>query len=112
MSQIKFEEAMSKLGNIVSSLESEDLALEESLKKYEEGVKLSQLCIKKLEEARRKIQMLSKLESGKIEAEPFGQEESKEGSEEVELLKESQAPAKRNKGGKKPSGSKEQDTLF
>lgn len=112
MSQMKFEEAMGKLGDIVSSLEGEDLDLEESLKKYEEGVRLSQFCIKKLEEARRKIQMLSKLESGKIEAKPFGQEESEEASEEVEFLKESQAPSKRNKAGKKTPDAKERDALF
>ena len=51
MSEKKFEEAMKRLENIVESLERGDLSLEESLKIFEEGMKLLHFCSKKLEEA-------------------------------------------------------------
>lgn len=71
MKEIKFEEALKKLEKIVEELEDGDLGLDESLKKYEEGVQLSQFCAKKLNEAQKKVQVLSKKSSGALEAEPF-----------------------------------------
>lgn len=69
--EIKFEDALKRLEKIVSELESGDLSLDDSLKKYEEGVKLAQFCSKKLETARRKVEILVKTGSGKLEAKPF-----------------------------------------
>jgi len=69
--EMKFEDALKKLEKIVSDLESGDLLLDDSLKKYEEGVKLAQFCSKKLESARRKVEILVKTSSGKLEAKPF-----------------------------------------
>jgi len=69
--EIKFEEALKKLEKIVSDLESGELPLDDSLKKYEEGVKLAQFCSKKLESARRKVEVLVKTGGGKLEAKPF-----------------------------------------
>ena len=63
MSDIKapsFEEALQQLEQIVQKLEKGELPLEESLKLYEEGIKLSRLCHGKLEEAEGKIEMLMK----------------------------------------------------
>lgn len=65
--EMKFEDALKKLEKIVSDLESGDLALDDSLKKYEEGVKLAQFCSKKLESARKKVEILVKSGSGKKE---------------------------------------------
>ena len=48
MAEIRFEEALKKLEAIVGKLESGDISLEESLSKYEEGVKLINFCQKKL----------------------------------------------------------------
>lgn len=56
---LKFEEALKKLESIVQQLENEDLELEKSLQIYEEGVKLSRWCSKKLEEVERKVEILS-----------------------------------------------------
>jgi exodeoxyribonuclease VII small subunit len=55
-----FEEALTSLEKIVERLEKGELALEESLKLYEEGIRLSRLCHGKLEEAEGKIETLLK----------------------------------------------------
>ena len=47
-----FENAFARLETIVEDLEKGDLALEEALKLFEEGVKISQFCNAKLDEAR------------------------------------------------------------
>ena len=63
MSDVKapsFEEALQQLEQIVQRLEKGELPLEESLKLYEEGIRLSRLCHGKLEEAEGKIEMLMK----------------------------------------------------
>ena len=57
-----FEEALERLDEIVTQLESGDCPLEESMKLYEEGVALSGLCNKKLEKARQKIVTLQQAE--------------------------------------------------
>ncbi len=57
-----FEEALERLEEIVTQLESGDCPLEESMKLYEEGVALSGLCNKKLEKARQKIVTLQQAE--------------------------------------------------
>ena len=57
--EIKFEKALSELEKIVEQLESGELALDEALKRYEEGVKLSRICTKKLTEAEKKIEVLT-----------------------------------------------------
>jgi len=54
MAEIKFEKAVERLEKIVDELESGSLDLDESLKAYEEGVKLIKLCSKKLNEAEKK----------------------------------------------------------
>jgi len=55
-----FEQALEALEALVERLEKGELTLEESLKLYEEGIRLSRLCHGKLEEAEGKIEMLLK----------------------------------------------------
>ena len=55
-----FEQALTQLEQIVQKLERGELPLEESLRLYEEGVRLSRLCHAKLEEAEGKIELLVK----------------------------------------------------
>lgn len=64
MAEMEFEEALKKLEKIVEELESGKLSLDESLKRYEEGVKLSRFCHKTLQTAQKKIQLLSKKGEG------------------------------------------------
>jgi exodeoxyribonuclease VII small subunit len=73
--EMKFEDALKKLEKIVADLESSELSLDDSLKKYEEGIKLSQFCSKKLDAARRKVEVLVKSGSGKLEAKAFNEKE-------------------------------------
>lgn len=73
--EMKFEDALKKLEKVVAELESGDLSLDDSLKRYEEGVKLAQFCSKKLDSARRKVEMLVKGGAGKLEAKPFNEKE-------------------------------------
>ncbi len=70
MAEMKFEEALKNLEKIVEELESGNLSLDESLKKYEEGVKLSRFCHKGLQAAQKKIQVLTKKGEG-WELKPF-----------------------------------------
>ncbi len=56
----KFEDLLKRLQEISEQLESEEVGLEDSIKLYEEGVKLSRLCHQKLEEAELKITNLKK----------------------------------------------------
>ena len=66
-----FEEALKKLESIVEQLEKGDMALEDSLKLFEEGVNLSAACKQELESAEGKVQMLVKQRDGTMKPEPF-----------------------------------------
>ena len=55
---INFEDAMKKLEEIASELEKGDLTLDESVKKFEDGMKLSKKCNDFLDTAEKKITML------------------------------------------------------
>lgn len=61
-----FEQALTQLEEIVRKLEGGDLALEESLRLYEEGVRLSGLCHARLEEAQGRIEALVKDARGAV----------------------------------------------
>ena len=75
MAKLTFENAMKRLEGIVEQLERGDLGLDEALKKFQEGIKLSKFCSNKLDETERKVSILLKDEEGNIREEPF-QEES------------------------------------
>ena len=55
---ISFEDTMKQLEEIASELESGKLNLDESVKKFEEGIKLSKKCNEILEKAEKKISIL------------------------------------------------------
>lgn len=61
---ISFEEAMERLERIVSRLESSDVPLETAIELYQEGMALSRLCGRKLEQVERRIEMLVEDENG------------------------------------------------
>jgi len=71
MPDMKFEEAMSKLEGITTALENGDLGLDEALKKYEEGIALTRICQKKLEEAKKRIEVLVRSKDGTLTPAPF-----------------------------------------
>ncbi|MCK8602719.1 exodeoxyribonuclease VII small subunit [Desulfoferrobacter suflitae] len=67
----QFEDALSHLEKIVEKLERGDLTLEQSLEAFTEGIRLVQLCHKKLEEAENKVQTLLKNQQGEWSAVAF-----------------------------------------
>ena len=71
MPKEKFEDALSKLEKIVSRLEEGEIPLEESLKLFEEGIRLSRFCNQKLDEAEKKVEILLKGKNGLLKAHPF-----------------------------------------
>ena len=73
--QEKFEESLKKLEDIVRQLEQGDLTLEASLKLFEDGIKLSRLCSKQLEEAERKVEMLLQGDNDEPLTKPFSEHE-------------------------------------
>ena len=66
-----FEESLKKLETIVEQLEKGDLALENSLKLFEEGVSLSAACKQELDTAEGKVQQLIRQRDGSLRPEPF-----------------------------------------
>jgi exodeoxyribonuclease VII small subunit len=69
-----FEEAMTRLEQIVHALEAGNLTLDESLRAFEEGTALLRLCARRLEETERRIEILTRDEGG-ARVQPFRWEE-------------------------------------
>ena len=68
--KVAFEDELKKLQKIVEELASGKLTLGESLKKYEEGIKIAQTCSQTLTDAQRKVDLLMK-KDGKFSLEKF-----------------------------------------
>ena len=66
-----FEEMIENLEQIAKDLESGNLSLDESVKKFEEGMEISKECSKILENAEKKITILTKDSEGNIKEESF-----------------------------------------
>ena len=64
-----FEDALKRLEEIVQRMESGDLALEDSLGLFEEGVRLTRVCSQRLDEAEKKIELLTRDEKAGVKAE-------------------------------------------
>jgi exodeoxyribonuclease VII small subunit len=79
--EIKFEKAMKRLESIVDELEKGEMDIDKSLEAFEEGIKMSRLCSKKLNEAEQKIEQLTKNEKGELTTSlfPTEDEDDKEG---------------------------------
>jgi exodeoxyribonuclease VII small subunit len=71
MTDLKFEDSLARLEQIVSQLEAGNLPLEESLKVFEEGIALARHCARYLEEAEKRIEILSKDDQGALGTKPF-----------------------------------------
>jgi exodeoxyribonuclease VII small subunit len=57
---VPFEESLTRLESIVEKMESGDLKLEESIKLFEEGIRLTKACHQRLEEAEKRVKQLLK----------------------------------------------------
>ncbi len=61
---VKYEDALKRLEKLVAELDTSGLDLETRLKKFEEGTKLARVLLKKLDQAKKKVQMLVKTNVG------------------------------------------------
>lgn len=75
MAAIKFEKALARLETIVTELERGELTLDESLRIFEEGVKLSKTCLKMLDDAEQKVEILIQDKDGRKRLHAFSPDE-------------------------------------
>lgn len=73
--KVKFEDALARIGEIVSQLERGEAPLEQSVALFEEGTRLIQSCNKQLDSAEQKVYKLSKGPDGNPVREPMETEE-------------------------------------
>ncbi len=78
-----FEKALASLETIVAKLEKGDLALEEALRLFEEGIKISRFCSDKLNEAERKVEILLGNKKGQLEEQPYSDVAAEETGEQT-----------------------------
>ncbi len=78
MSKERFEDTFKKLEAIVNKLENGDLPLEESMKLFEEGMRLSKICSQRLTEVQKRVEILLKSADGNLQSQPFSFEEEKD----------------------------------
>ena len=71
MKKPDFETSLKKLEEIVEQLETNDLSLDETLAKYESGIKIYKQCYQSLEKAEKKINILLKNRAGETHTEEF-----------------------------------------
>lgn len=70
----KFEQSLEKLQILVRDLESGECSLEDSIKKFEEGMALAKSCQERLTQAEQKIEMLIKADKEGVQTKPFEEE--------------------------------------
>lgn len=71
---VKYEEALKRLEKLVGELDRSELDLETRLKKFEEGTKLARVLLKKLDQAKKKVELLVKTNVGEGQLVPFDEE--------------------------------------
>ena len=76
MGELKFEKAIQRLEKIVDDLEKGELDIDKSLEIFEEGIKMSRICSKKLNEAEAKIEKLTRNQKGELITELFPLEDN------------------------------------
>ena len=74
MPSLKFEDALKRLEEIVRDLEKGDLMLDDALRMYEEGIRLSRESLDILDNAEKKIEILMQEKNGTKRARPFDME--------------------------------------
>ena len=69
--ELRYEDALKRLEKLVAELDRSELDLESRLKKFEEGTKLARLLLKKLDQAKKKVELLVKTHVGDPTFVPF-----------------------------------------
>ena len=67
---VNFEKSLAELEALVERMEAGELSLEESLKAFEAGVRLTQQCQQALTQAQQRVQLLS-VQDGEVRVTPF-----------------------------------------
>lgn len=75
MAKNSFEKDLKRLEEIVAKMEGGEATLDDSMKLFEEGIKLSRLCAEKLDSAERKVEILTENKRGEIKVELFDEDE-------------------------------------
>ena len=90
---LPFEKALTQLEDLVREMESDDLPLEDLIRKYEQGTQLHRTCEKRLDEAQGRIELIRKKRNGDTVVEPFDEkaesapvEETNDSEENGELF--------------------------
>lgn len=78
-SELSFEAALDRLEELVRSLEDGDLPLDDALKAFEEGVRLSRFCHGRLQAAESRIEILLQDPDGEIVPRPFQSDPDRDG---------------------------------
>jgi exodeoxyribonuclease VII small subunit len=95
---LTFEQALERLEKIVGQLEDGQLGLNESLTRYEEGVKYLKQCYEQLERAEQRIELLARIDAkGQVQARPF--------SDDAQSLEQKQAARSRRRSQRPPDSS-------
>ena len=71
MNEPTFEQALEQLETVVARLEGGELPLEEALRTFEDGVKLARVCAARLEDAERRVRLLTEAPDGTEIEVPF-----------------------------------------
>ena len=72
--ELKYEDALKRLEKLVTELDRSELDLETRLKKFEEGTRLARVLLKKLDQAKKKVEVLVKTHAGESTLTPFDDE--------------------------------------
>lgn len=78
MPDLKFEDALKRLEEIVKELEKGDLQLEAALMIFEEGVRLSKTCLEMLDNAEKRVEILMQDKDGIKRPRPFEANEERD----------------------------------
>lgn len=70
-----FEDALEQLEELVREMESDQVPLDDLIRKYEEGNRLYKICESRLDQARGRIEILRKKRNGETVLEPFGDDD-------------------------------------
>jgi exodeoxyribonuclease VII small subunit len=74
--ELPFEQAIERIEEIVARMEGERLPLEELIRDYDEGTRLLGVCRRRIDEAQRRIDLITRGSDGTLTAEAFEDEEA------------------------------------
>lgn len=104
--ETSFEQAMERLEEIVSAMESDRMPLDEMVGSYEEGMKLLQVCRQRIENARQRIETISLGADGKAELSAFDPSKAAEPADD-----KAKAPARRRPAPAKAEAEEPSDDI-